>query len=409
MKEKQFLMKLNEKFTPTSPAIDNYVRRPNVDRDFRKALFEQGLQIIVYGPTGVGKSSLVWSKLENERIPYIRFGFDAMVNEENFCPKIMNALGFEKFVQRQDGTESGTGAEISAGAKIWQLISFKGKFKANSKVTNQQITIPYYSDADIDAVANALEETGCVLFLDDVEKADDKLKKLIAHLGKKLSDNSVVGSTNAKIIYAGVSQEVRKLIEVDSSLRDRLSDQLITQAEGDEIKEIMIQGWRHVNLTWNDQELENVVKLCCGYPRYAHWIGKEAAMHAFENGRSNITQDDIDEAINFVIRSYRDAYQTKFDRATGHKSGLRLREHILYSMALSDDIEVRFDFILDTCSKLTKVNLKQTQLSGPLGELKKDARGSVLEDGRNVGLHRFSDLMFKPFIRMIMKQNNISG
>ena len=65
---------------------------------------------------------------------------------------------------------------------------------------------------------------------------------------------------NVKVIYAGVSQEVRKLIEVDDSLRTRLSDQMIIQAKDEEIKQIITRGWDDVEMEWDDIQLSNIVK-----------------------------------------------------------------------------------------------------------------------------------------------------
>lgn len=404
----EFREKLDKYFTPSKPAIENYILRGDVDDKFIDALYEPGLQIIVYGSTGVGKSSLIWSTLEREKLNYIRIGFDKTINEQNFCAKIMAELGFERTTQNAKEMTSGTSVGMEAGTTFWNLINFKGKFDANSSTKKGNICVPYYNDADIDAVVKALTETNFILFLDDVEKADNELRTTIAHLGKKLSDNSVVNKTNAKVIYGGVSQEVNKLISVDKSLRDRLAEQLMTNVKTPEIKKIIENGWREMGFNWNETELDEVVNICCGYARYAHWIGKQSALCAFRNKRNVIIQSDIDNSLNFIIEKYRDEFQTRLDTATGHKSGLRLRENILYALAISPEIEVKIDYIVSICSKLVKTEINQNQVSGPIGELKKPKRGCLLEDGRMQGYHRFSDLMIKPYIRMIMKQNNIN-
>lgn len=353
--------------------------------------------------------SLVLSTLEKHNITYLWFRFDETINEENFCAKVMNDLGFAKTTQEKDTKSSGTEAEIGVGAKIWTLINFKGRFKADSQKTFENIVIPYYNEADIDAVCRALQETNCILFLDDVEKASVSLKKIIAHLGKKLSDASAISSSHAKIIYVGISQEVTKLIEIDSSLRDRLSDQLMLPAKEIEISNILTNGWNQMELTYDDIDLDFVSNLCCGYPRYAHWIGKISARHAhYKRGSSIITKDDINASIAYILNTYKDKYQTQFDRATAHKSGLHLREKILYAMASSENIEVHLDYILERCSKYAHRQLKSTQISGPLGELRTEKRGFIIETGRTNGYYRLTDLMIKPYIRMLMEQEEIN-
>ncbi|ABL00844.1 AAA family ATPase [Pelobacter propionicus] len=402
MTEQELRDSLDEHFTPARPAIHNYVERDRVDTNFRDALHEPGFQVMVYGPTGVGKSSLVWSTLDKLGLTYYRFGFDDGITESNLFPKIMQKLGFEKVTTDKKTYESGTSVLTSAGVKIWNLITFKGAFGANSKKIDEQVFVPYHNDADVDAVAEALMKLDCVLFLDDLEKIkNDDIKKLLAHLGKKMSDLSGSLKTNSKIIYAGISQEVSKLISLDQSLRDRLADQMLEKLHDSEVKQIFTKGWSAVGFDYSEIDLDHIASLCCGYARYAHWIGKQSVLHAFRASRHRLESSDINDAIEFIITRYRDDYQTRIDKATGHKGGHRIREAILYAMAECNEIEVSFDYIVNNASKIRNIDFKKTQISGPLGELKKPARGSLLEDGRMTGYHRFTDLMLKPYIRML--------
>ncbi len=402
MTEPELRCILDDHFTPARPAVYNYVERDKVDTKFRDALHEPGFQVMVYGPTGVGKSSLVWSTLDKLSLTYYRFGFDDGITENNLFPKIMQKLGFEKATTVNKTSESGTSASISAGAKIWNLITFKGTIGANSKKVDEQVFVPYHNDADVDAVAEALMKLDCVLFLDDLEKVkNDDIKKLLAHLGKKMSDLSGTVKSNAKIIYAGISQEVSKLISLDQSLRDRLADQMLEKLHDSEVKQILIKGWSAVGFDYSRIDIEHIAALCCGYARYAHWIGKQSVLHAFRASRDCLEDSDITNAIDFIIAKYRDDYQTRIDRATGHIGGYRIREAILYAMAECDDIEVGFDYIVNKTSEIRRIDFKKTQISGPIGELKRPARGSLLEDGRMTGYHRFTDLMLKPYIRML--------
>jgi Cdc6-like AAA superfamily ATPase len=403
---KMYRDSLANHFTPTSPAVHNYVNREKEDEEFSSALTQPGLQIIVYGPTGVGKTSMVWSTLEKYGFNYLMFPFDTTITKENLCSKIMNKLGFEKRTQQTVSKEQGYNGEVAAGGTFWSLITFKGKIGANGKKIQTDINVPYYSDADVDAVVDALHSTGCVLYFDDLEKVkDDEIRLMIAHMGKKLSDKAAIDFSGAKIIYAGISQEVSKLIALDSSLRARLADQMMSPLQNEQIMEILTLGWEACGFDFSNINMNKIVETCCGYARYAHWIGQEAALSAVKNGRTKLTEDDVNVAYDIVIRKYQDDYQSRFDRATNHKSGLRIRERILFAMALSPDIEVHTDYIIKKVSELAGQTLNANQISGPLGELKKEQRGAILEQGRMTGYHRFTDLMIKPYIRILYDRN----
>ncbi|MBF4695089.1 hypothetical protein [Fusibacter ferrireducens] len=401
--------KINKRFTPTSPAVHNYVEKGTKHEELSESAYQKGCQIIVYGESGVGKTSLIWSQLVKEEINFTRIGIDTTITRANFCSKVMEELGFQKTTQKESQTGNGTEASIGAGAKLWSLIDFKGTFKANSNEIKKIVNIPYYSEADIDAVSKALYSTNSILFIDDIEKADDELRILISHLGKKLSDDSA-GNTSAipKIIYAGISNDVDRLIITDESLSSRLTDYKIEVLSNDDIAGIITDGFDSLGISYDKALILEYAKLCCGYPRYAHWIGLKSALNSLTEGREEILEVDLEKAITTILEKFEAQFRDIYDVATSHTSGKRMREKILFALASSDEVNVPFAQISKDVGKLMKENIKPQAISGPLGELKKDERKNILCDGKTAATHRFSNLLMKPFVRMVMREQNIT-
>lgn len=396
---------LNEHYTPSSPAIKNYYHRIEIDNEFRDALDEKGLQLIVYGATGVGKTSLILSQLEKANETYLYFPLDTTITDANFCAKVMEKLGFKKISQQKTGQDSEFYSEGTVKGIVWGLITFGGKIGGKDKKIEEKVEIPYYNDADLDSVVEALKLLNCKLVLDDLEKAKDELKLPISHLGKKLSDVTATSNTSAKIIYAGITQEVSSLINVDESLRDRLAEQHIKLLETEEVQKILVSGWNAIDLKYDDINIEEISNLCCGFARYAHWLGKQAALSAINRDSHKIEKQDIDFAIEVVLNKYNSSFKEKFVKATGHKTGMRLREKILFAIASREEVEVDFKEIVRLCSQFEGSELRDNQISGPLGELKTEKRGFILESGKDGPKHRFKDLMMKPFVRIMMEQS----
>lgn len=399
---------LNDCYTPSAPAVLNYKSRTEIDDEFSDILFEKGLQIIVYGATGVGKTSLILSQLEHLEEQYLYFPLDATISPENFCAKIMENLGFKKITEQRLGKEKELTAEVSIKGMVWGLFSLGGRTGGKNKDIDEKIEIPYYSDADIDSVVSALVTLNCKLIFDDLEKAVEELKLPLSHLAKKMSDATARNNTTAKVIFAGITQEVSTLLNVDSSLRDRLAEQHIKLLEPEEIEEILVSGWKKLKLSYDNNIVEYVTEICCGFARYSHWIGKYAAISTLKRDATLIENQDIQFAINMILEKYSNSYNDAFTKATSHKTGKRLREKVLFAIASRPEIDVNFNEIIRICSQLYGQELKENQLSGPIGELKTEARGSILESGKNGPTHRFRDLMMKPYIRIIMKKNEIN-
>lgn len=407
MSELDLRTTLDQVFTPSHPAIWNYVDRGDDEQRFIDGLLEPGLQVMVYGPTGVGKSSLVLSTLNKLELTHYTFPFDASISSSNLFAKIMQGLGFDRTQSKSNQNEATTTGAVEASGSLWQLLTFKGTVGRAAKKAVTTVSLPYFSEADADTVVDALISLDCIIFFDDMEKVkDDETRQLLAHLGKKLSDKAASTKTRAKVIYAGISQEVSKLVPADPSLRDRLADQLLKPLPNMTTKEIFDNGWSAANFTFDSINTLTLAKLCCGYPRYAHWLGKHACLSAFRNDRKAIIPDDIDHAISIVVNNFRDKYQAVIDAATNHKKGKRIRERILHAIALSDDADVHFDEILKKTAELCGESLKKGQISGPLGELRTERRGDVLELGRQIGFYRFTDMMMKPYLRMVLKEQH---
>lgn len=57
-------------FTPSKPATKNYVERGTLDRTIFREFAQQGRQVLVFGPTGAGKTSMVLDNLERLKSRY---------------------------------------------------------------------------------------------------------------------------------------------------------------------------------------------------------------------------------------------------------------------------------------------------------------------------------------------------
>jgi len=67
-----FKHNLEDVFTPTSIAKLTYIKRKEIEDDFLKNMKLPGMQIVIYGSTGSGKTTLVMNMLKDIKMKSIK-------------------------------------------------------------------------------------------------------------------------------------------------------------------------------------------------------------------------------------------------------------------------------------------------------------------------------------------------
>jgi MoxR-like ATPase len=169
----------DEVFTPATAVRDDMFatrRHEHLQDRLESALGERGRQIVLYGLTGVGKTSLVRYLCRQRGIPYVRVEcgptFDDMMRDA-----LGKIVGEEEIERINSQT-----AEGELGATIWAFLTAKAKVGRGTQTRTAKIprTLP-------SMVAEALELLDYrVLFLDNFENLVYKKHGLETH-GQSLS------------------------------------------------------------------------------------------------------------------------------------------------------------------------------------------------------------------------------
>jgi MoxR-like ATPase len=100
---------------------------PGLQDSLRDALREEGGQVLVYGDTGVGKSSLIRYAAEDEGMVYVSVDCLSSKTYEDLLEDAVRKLIDVKEIKRTRSTKGS--AEIEAGAGISKIVSLTGKLK----------------------------------------------------------------------------------------------------------------------------------------------------------------------------------------------------------------------------------------------------------------------------------------
>ncbi|MGP4116645.1 ATP-binding protein [Levilactobacillus zymae] len=218
---------LTKWFTPSKPATNNYVDRGPLDRTIFREFAQQGRQVLVYGPTGAGKTSMVLDNLEKLKTRYqtksIRVTMTNTTSVESFIAEVAYKLQLTRMVQSVETTE--TSVNTSAALKIINWVS--ANLGGQKKQIQQDIREQYTGPDDFTILEEALFKRNTILVVDDMENLTgtaDELRVRLAEIAKKMSDDAVnYEQSYAKIVFVGIATTAEQLWHDVESLKSRLA------------------------------------------------------------------------------------------------------------------------------------------------------------------------------------------
>lgn len=218
---------LDEHFTPSLPAVNNYVDRGALDKKIFREFAQKGRQILVYGPTGASRISMVLDNLDllNQRYntKYVRVTISNSTTTESFITDVTKQLNLERNVQVTKAADND--AIIRGGVKFLNWSKASGEVQ--NRVSKQVTTGHYCGTDDFSILENVLFTTNIILIVNDMENLTDDARSLrvrLAEIAKSMSDDAINYSTShAKMVFVGTVEIAEQLWNDVRSLKSRLA------------------------------------------------------------------------------------------------------------------------------------------------------------------------------------------
>jgi Cdc6-like AAA superfamily ATPase len=396
-------------FTPTSPVRDDMFasrRHEGLEERVQGALRERGRQIILYGPTGVGKTSLVRFLCHKNETSYVRTECGAPFDE-----MLRDALAQrvdEEVIERVRSTSGEVEAGLLAG-----IFSLKGR-----SGESEDVTVADVRRAMPNLIADALEAANVeVLFLDNYEnlQVQDHVaatKMAIIQLLKSLSDRAADNRKALKLVVAGIPEASEELVTADEATARRLAQIEVPRMPADELDQILVHGEAKLGIEFEGLCRDRILQSSDGFPYYTHLIALHCSRRAINAQRGFVELSDFEGALDDIILdcdltlrgAYRNAVETSGD--------VRARRSIMEAMARINDLEVPFRDIRGSFMELhpgrydspTKLNF----LSPSMSELC-DTYGILADKGlpkSKNNLYRFRNPLMRAYVRLTMERDS---
>ncbi len=397
-------------FTPTKPARIAFIERDSVNDKLVNSLTTPGKQIVVYGHSGTGKTTLLVNKL-------------TQLYERHITTRCMKGLKFEQLIldafdqlapyytqERQTTIKTSTGVDLGA---TYQMLQVKITSQSSSDASEKQSRIlpPQLTPQ---ALGRFLGAQKACWVLEDFHKVDEGEKEKLSQLMKVFMDLSDE-YPDLKIIALGAVDTARQVVDYDREMRNRVAEIHVSLMTEQEIGAIIEKGEGALNVKFIPEIKRLVSRHSNGLASVCHHLclnmcNAAGIMQTVVGLTAELTRDHCEHAVKTYVDEASDSIKSAFDKALKQRRKTQYANaHLILDAlsGLSENGAGRIDIhrkIQRTEPKYPEANLKYL-----LPKLCTPEHGGILRFDSNSGLYSFADPFFRAYALAQFQSGVASG
>ena len=384
---------LESVFTPTKAASLNYVSRPEIDNMLDSEMAIPGKQILVYGHSGSGKTSSVRNLLN-------KFGYSYVITQcessTTFEQLILNAFdSLDTFIV----SEKKSSRKISMSEKLeseYHSIKLSiGKTASQENcVTMTRLLPPQLTPQKL---AQFMGKAGIVWIIEDFHKVAECEKKRIADVIKIFVDNAN-DYPISKIICIGACESAHELVLLDPNLRSRVSEVSVPLLNEEEIKAIVTNGFKLLNVIPCKSIVDKLVYYSDRLGASAHQmcmdICKKEGIEKTKLRKRFIGDISFQYAIEGFIRRSSDTFKSIYEAAVKNELGW----YILKTFSRNTMEKLSFEEVRKIVNSRNR-NFSDDAIQGKLQELSSPTF-NIIYYNNNSGKYALTSPFWHRFLKM---------
>lgn len=386
-------------FTPTSPAKLTFVERVDrVNEELVDALRIPGMQIIIYGPSGAGKTTLIINKLNQ-------------LYESNIVTRCMVGMTMEQIIldgfdqlncyylsEKTDSNKTTISSEMKAS-----YLGLKTQIEKHYQETSTRL-LPIQLTPQ--RLAQYFGASGNCWVLEDFHKIDESEKIKLSQIMKIFMDSSVDYS-ELKIIAIGAVDSAREVVKYDQEMKQRVTEVFIPLMMDDEIAKIIYEGEKLLNVKFKSIITKRILRFSSGLPSVCHhlclYMCTNNGIYETLDEIRTFSEDDFDKAVEKYVQSSSDTLKEIFDKAV--KVG-RVRKYNNPQIILKAILDLGKEGLThnEILNKIKKEipDYPPGNLTSYLKQLQSKVRGSILRLDSNAGKYYFTSPFVKAYAHCIL-------
>lgn len=400
--DKRERYELGEVFTPATSAKVSYIERASVEKQLEKALDLQGKQVVIYGHSGSGKTTVLTHMLKEKKIEHI---VSRCTNTSTIDSIILDA--FDDLNPYYIESEDNEKKDIVSGDISSEYMGIKsaisGTMERGSTQTHKRVLPPQLT---MQRLAHFIGEAHAVWVIEDFHKVAPSEKTKISQMMKLFMDMANK-YPKIKIVILGAADNGYEVVAHDRELNNRVAEIEVPLLKPDEIRKILEKGTKALNVEFSEDVISDIVKYSNCLATIAHQLAYNLCFNAGIKVTAEkcvkLDAEQLPSAIDDFTVEKQDTYKNTYYAITKHReSKFKNVEIILETLCIIDKPEVLMHELFDEILKVHP-DYPQGNLSAYIKRLTSTDYEEVLRN--NAGRLSFSDPFFGAYVKMKFREN----
>lgn len=296
---------LTDVFTPGTVAKVNYLCRKELESRITNSLGTPGVQIILYGHSGSGKTTVIRKLLDDNKYRFVR---TQCTKEKTLNDVILDAFSqLDRFCVSEWKFKKGRKIGSTLKSEIDSIKSEIGcKVESSSEQIMTRLLPPRLT---VQKLAEIFREGGLIWMIEDFHKLIDTEKQKLADVMKVFVDEANEDTDchhPCKIICIGAVNTPRELLTLDSNLSPRVDQIKVPLLTDEEIKQIIEQGCSLLNVAMSEKLILNLVSYSNNIGSLAHYMCLDIC-NEYNVKKTSFRRIPVeDNSFNVAIKGYLD-------------------------------------------------------------------------------------------------------
>ena len=387
---------LKNVFTPTTSANISYIPRENVENKLRKALEIPGKQIVIYGHSGSGKTTVLNHLIREKSVTTI---ISRCTKNSTIDSIILDAFD-ELNPYYLDSTSKMLKTSISSSLTT-EYLGIKSSIVSNIESSvgevHKRILPPQLT---IQRLCDFIGSAKAIWIIEDFHKVPNEEKSKISQMMKLFMDKAK-DYENSKIVVLGAADHGYEVVQYDSELNNRVTEVEVPLLTSSEITQVIQKGANALNVGISEDVSNKIANYANCLATIAHQLGYNLCFNnnilKTQKRFVTIRDSDLEQAIRDFTCEKQDTYKSLYLRIT------QQRERTYKNVEIILDALSKFDSDVTQHDLLVEIQKKYPtyppgNLSTYLKRLSTPEKEEVLRI--NSGRISFSDPFFKSYIKM---------
>lgn len=366
-------------FTPTSPATYTFVERISINNILVDSLRTKGKQIIVFGHSGTGKTTLLHNKLRQVYEDFISTRCTTNLTFEQLVLTAFDQLG-QFFISSQSNAKN-TKLTSTITADFANIKNSIGYERTDIKNTEFRPILP--PQLTPQRLASYFGLTNSCWVIEDFHKMESKEKLKLAQYMKVFMDESV-NFPEVKIIAIGAVGTAKEVLSLDKELNNRVSEIEVPFMNNSELHEIISIGETKLNIKIANEVKNKIVEFSMGLPAITHQLClnlcQNAGIYETSDNVLELDKNDFKDAMASYLLTNSGFLHDRYEKATKETNKYHLP--IYYHIIRCFTTNKKNNLTVQDVSKYFKENMHPQPEAGieyVMQQLTKDKRGEALK------------------------------